>query len=234
MNNVESTSVQERTQRICHGWAKKLSVVALSAAFLWSPMGPTIAKAESSMTQLQYLQWLAAVNGAKGLKSGNDYINWARSQGVNPSGGWDANSTLTKKDMAQTIGQLLGVSSKNGNYESALKREGVDLGGVGDQVSRNDLADFLDQSSLRDRLFTDSHGKPSTDGHGGDHTTKPPTDDHGHKVTICHKGHTIKVDSHSLQKHLDHGDTLGPCHVTKHGHDRDDDDEREHSDSHGH
>jgi hypothetical protein len=32
-----------------------------------------------------------------------------------------------------------------------------------------------------------------------------------HKVTICHKGHTIKVDAHALRAHLKHGDHLGPC-----------------------
>jgi hypothetical protein len=32
-----------------------------------------------------------------------------------------------------------------------------------------------------------------------------------HKVTICHKGHTIKVDQHAVAAHLKHGDHLGPC-----------------------
>ncbi len=31
------------------------------------------------------------------------------------------------------------------------------------------------------------------------------------KVTLCHKGNTISVDSSSVQDHLDHGDTLGSC-----------------------
>jgi hypothetical protein len=33
----------------------------------------------------------------------------------------------------------------------------------------------------------------------------------GHKVTICHKGHTIKIDIHALKAHLRHGDHLGRC-----------------------
>jgi hypothetical protein len=36
-------------------------------------------------------------------------------------------------------------------------------------------------------------------------------DQYGHKVTICHKGHTISVDRHAVPAHLAHGDTLGPC-----------------------
>jgi ABC-type phosphate transport system substrate-binding protein len=30
-------------------------------------------------------------------------------------------------------------------------------------------------------------------------------------VTICHKGKTITVSGSSLQMHLAHGDTTGPC-----------------------
>jgi Collagen triple helix repeat (20 copies) len=35
----------------------------------------------------------------------------------------------------------------------------------------------------------------------------------GHKVTICHNGHTITVDEHSwtLKAHIKHGDKLGAC-----------------------
>ena len=31
------------------------------------------------------------------------------------------------------------------------------------------------------------------------------------KVTICHKGKTIKVDESAVAAHLAHGDTLGAC-----------------------
>jgi hypothetical protein len=32
-----------------------------------------------------------------------------------------------------------------------------------------------------------------------------------HRVTICHKGHTIKVAQPAVKAHLRHGDKLGPC-----------------------
>jgi len=32
------------------------------------------------------------------------------------------------------------------------------------------------------------------------------------KVTICHKGHTIRIAKPALPAHLRHGDTPGPCH----------------------
>jgi hypothetical protein len=31
------------------------------------------------------------------------------------------------------------------------------------------------------------------------------------KVTICHKGHTIRISKSALPAHLRHGDTVGPC-----------------------
>lgn len=44
------------------------------------------------------------------------------------------------------------------------------------------------------------------------------------KVQVCHKGKTISISSRAVPAHLAHGDTMGPCHVTTHGHDRDDGD----------
>ena len=44
------------------------------------------------------------------------------------------------------------------------------------------------------------------------HTIVPPTaTPEPEKVTLCHNGKTISVDPSSVQAHLDHGDTLGPC-----------------------
>ena len=37
---------------------------------------------------------------------------------------------------------------------------------------------------------------------------------HKSKVTLCHKGHTLSVDSHAVKAHLGHGDTLGACKPT--------------------
>lgn len=31
------------------------------------------------------------------------------------------------------------------------------------------------------------------------------------KVTICHKGKTIVINSSALKAHLKHGDKMGPC-----------------------
>ncbi|MCI5209464.1 MAG: hypothetical protein D3910_11865, partial [Candidatus Electrothrix sp. ATG2] len=31
------------------------------------------------------------------------------------------------------------------------------------------------------------------------------------KIRVCHKGKTITVSESAVQKHLNHGDTIGPC-----------------------
>ncbi|MCI5210881.1 MAG: hypothetical protein D3910_19320, partial [Candidatus Electrothrix sp. ATG2] len=31
------------------------------------------------------------------------------------------------------------------------------------------------------------------------------------KIRVCHKGKTITVSESAIQKHLNHGDTIGPC-----------------------
>jgi len=62
-------------------------------------------------------------------------------------------------------------------------------------------------------------------------TPAPPAGDDDDKVTICHKpnsknAHTITVSRSSVQSHLEHGDTLGPCSGHDDDHDdRDDDDD---------
>lgn len=37
---------------------------------------------------------------------------------------------------------------------------------------------------------------------------------YGHKVKMCHKGHTIEVDEHAVPAHLKQGDTRGACKGT--------------------
>lgn len=42
----------------------------------------------------------------------------------------------------------------------------------------------------------------------------PVYSDNDEKVTICHRGITIKVGRPAVKTHLDHGDTIGTCEVT--------------------
>ncbi len=239
MNNVENSTVQDSKKKMCHGLANKIYVCALSAALLLAALAP--AQAESSaLTQLQYLQWVAQLSGASGQfshnASGSDYIHWAQSQGLNPSGGWQPSDTLSKDQMAQLLVQQLGLKEKKfgGDNVRTLLREGIDLSGIGDKVTKDQLVGLLDQFPVIVRLPGAGKGgplRPSTPikskDRGDDDDRKGDGDkDKDHeKVTLCHKGHTIKVSKKAVAAHLAHGDTLGACHVTRHGHDRDDDHE---------
>lgn len=44
-----------------------------------------------------------------------------------------------------------------------------------------------------------------------DFEATPPAQAGGGKVTICHKGKTIRVSKNAVPAHLRHGDTTGPC-----------------------
>jgi hypothetical protein len=46
-------------------------------------------------------------------------------------------------------------------------------------------------------------------------STSAAQSQYGKKVTICHKGKTIKVNKHAVRAHLRHGDKLGPCSTVK-------------------
>jgi hypothetical protein len=53
-------------------------------------------------------------------------------------------------------------------------------------------------------------------------------DNVNHKMKMCHKGHTIKVDRHAVPAHRRHGDTLGPCDREKQKSSHDEQDEDDH------
>ena len=58
----------------------------------------------------------------------------------------------------------------------------------------------------------------ATAGHGRGEDGKPGKGKGRVKVTLCHKGHTIRVGFPAVRAHLRHGDTLGRCgiHVAPH------------------
>ena len=75
-----------------------------------------------------------------------------------------------------------------------------------DKQERKD-SDRDDEDKGKDKQHDDRDKK--NDGNKG-------RDHEQHKVTICHKGHTITISRAALDAHLKHGDVLGPCDVTPH------------------
>ncbi len=253
MNNVEISLVHGKRQKIRQGLAKQSCVFALSAGLLLAAWAPLTARADSTpITQLQFLQWVAQLSGSGSQfnhnSSSGDYVNWAKSIGLN--GNWSPQSHLDRDTLAASLGSLFNISPSKGSsdYIRPLQKAGIDVSHFSGNVTKDQLVSLLDQFTVSARfaaLFGNKQGQDNhrptddpkhkdrdDDDHDrGHHTTKPP--EH-HPVTICHKGHTIVIDQKALAKHLAHGDTLGPCHVTKHHHDRDDDDHDGDHDSHGH
>ena len=81
-----------------------------------------------------------------------------------------------------------------------------------------------ERKEQENRKKDDNQGGKNDGKHDGKDDGKDDDDDgkddghHGdrHKVTICHKGHTLHIPRRALRAHLKHGDTLGPCNISPH------------------
>jgi hypothetical protein len=153
MNIIKNGTLQERTAQ---GGKMRVAGLALGAgvcAFLLAAL-PATAGAGTPMTQLEYIRWVAQLSGASAqftAKSGvSDYVQWARDNGMNPSGGWNVSAALTREVLAQTLAQLYGISATKGNTDwvRLLQREGIEISGA-PIVSRSDLAGVIDGGGLQ-------------------------------------------------------------------------------------
>ena len=153
------------------GWGNIAVAVLLLAGVLGLPVGQPSSFAgptSSPVTQIELLQWLVHLRGADAsLPSGakvSDYVQWARSQGIEPQGGWNAGAVLTRADFAQTLAQLFGLSLQNQDAARALEREGVALPAE-QTVSRSTLVSVVDQFGFQSRTALTARA-PTTRTHG--------------------------------------------------------------------
>ena len=128
MKNIQKFWVQGCTGTV-QGLVEKLTLTILGIAFACVLLAPISVKAGGAITQLEYIQWLVQVTGENGQFSASstsaDYVQWAQSKGVAPAGGWSATTKLTRDVLAQTLVQLLNLSSsqKSSDYERILRRD---------------------------------------------------------------------------------------------------------------
>src|SRR5438046_10054967 len=153
MKNVEKNVKQGSVKKICQGLAKTVGVSVLGTACILAPMN---VKADSTpVTQLHFLQTLAQLTGDSGQFSASsgpaDYVHWAQSKGLNPSGGWQPTANVSKGVISQALVQLfnLNPSKFSGDYARILTREGIDLSNLGDAVTKDNLVSLIDQAAFQ-------------------------------------------------------------------------------------
>jgi len=152
---------------------KGLGIYAVGIGLILMLAGPVSAKAET-MTQIECLQWLVQVTGESSQFSATstaaDLIQWARVKGMNPTGGWQPNATLTCEILAQILVQLLGLNPKkmSGDYARILAREGIELPSS-DDISRTDLVSVFGELTFQSRVpvLAEGAGSPNRKGNNG-------------------------------------------------------------------
>jgi len=178
MKNVQKVSPQRYLVR---------SLIAVAAAFLL--ITPTLAKA-APVSQLSYLQWLVQVSGDSGqFNNGSPpsaYVQWAQAKGIVPKNGWSPSHPLTRDDLAHTLVQLLGLTTKkNSDDVKTLLREGINLlDALPDsnvEVQRKNLVFIIDDGLFRLRLSNASHSPHKPPKPPKPHPHPDPHDNgHGH------------------------------------------------------
>jgi hypothetical protein len=152
------------SQKVLHGWAAtaanaraiKVAVMAIAVAGFFT-ISTTTAKA---ITQLEFLQWMVQLTGDNGqftASSGSaDYVQWARSKGMNPGDGWNPTAVLTPEQLAQSLIQLYGLNPRKfgGDYFRILEREGITIDRTSGEVTRAALAGLVDEFGFQSRTST--------------------------------------------------------------------------------
>jgi hypothetical protein len=188
--------LQGCVEKICHGLGKRATVVALGAAVSFGAIAPERASASingGNVTQLEFIQWIVQVTGESSLFSADskaaDYVNWAKTKGMNPGTGWQPNAKLQRDVLAQALVQLYNLNPKKygGDFARILAREGIELPTDND-VSRRDLVALLDTPGTPPFPIVSPHSHPNNGHFGG---TPPPRNPNGdpHDGTPGHNGH---------------------------------------------
>src|SRR5437667_11862116 len=100
MKNVKKKMQQGNMKRICQGLARTVGLSVLGTAVMLAPLATNTAKADSTpISQFHFLQTLAQLTGDSGQFTSSssvaDYVHWAQSKGINPSGGWQPTANVS-------------------------------------------------------------------------------------------------------------------------------------------
>jgi hypothetical protein len=131
--------------------------IATGVACVAVLLTPTSASA-GSVTQLKYLQTLAQLTGDAGQFSAGalptDYTQWARTRGIEPTGGWKTTTKLSSDVLAESLVQLYGLNPRKygGDSYRILEREGIVID-RNSSVSGEYLAGLLDNPVVALKAF---------------------------------------------------------------------------------
>jgi len=136
-----------------------------------------------AITQLEYLQIMVQLSGDSASFSSSsspaDFVQWARSKGMNPSSGWNPSANLTPAQLAEALVNLYGLNPRKygGDFFRILEREGIAIDQSSAVVSRVQLMNLLDNVGFQSRqaiiarASTTVHGN---NGHGNGQDPPPP------------------------------------------------------------
>jgi len=180
MTNVSLVgSAQGSARKIGTGFTQKVLMVLLGAALVVGLAAPRQAKADSAMTQLQYLQYMVQLAGdtSKFSQSStpSDYVNWAKAQGMNPAGGWQPDAALSRDVLGQTLSQFYNLTQKAGaDYAKLLLREGIQLPDA-PTITRSAFVSIVDDFGFQSRGHDKKKTKKSKHKTPTKKKTKEPT-----------------------------------------------------------
>jgi len=153
----------------------KYGIMAVVAAGFLS-----FTSAARAITQLEFMQWMVQLSGDNSMFSAGstsaDYVTWARSKGMDPSGGWNPTAALTPQQLAQALVQLWGLNPRKygGDYYRILEREGIIIDHSTGEVSRSALAALVDELGFQSRVFARSNASRSKGNNGLGNGQDPP------------------------------------------------------------
>lgn len=139
-------------------FATTIAVLGAAALFLLALAAPPPASAATTpITQLEYLQWMTQLCGENmgSTSIAADYINWARAKGMNPTGGWQPGSILTKEVLSQTLVQLLKVNGRKvgQDYARILERTYGIVLPTSSQITRTDFVSLIDDLGTKPQVI---------------------------------------------------------------------------------
>jgi hypothetical protein len=144
-------------QKSQHEWVKSLfkgcALFACTASLI---LAGQVQAAPRAVSQGEFLRWMAQLTGDAGSFNANstsaDYVQWARSKGMNPSGGWQADAAISADTLAQSLVQLYNLNPRRygGDSIRILEREGIIIDRSA-TVTRGVLSSLVDEFGFQNR-----------------------------------------------------------------------------------